>query len=400
MNPSASGWIDKYIFILEKYEVSFFNSNEVEFYQQLRQSGFIYGFSVRPLLYLIDDSFKLTEDELAKLNIFHSLLFVHFNHHKNHTFEEAVAHINVFYKLLTPSKSSLYPSFSFRLTPSKKLELFIKKRIEKGKSLDNQWFSKIISQALLFMDAIVYQAYISKEIPPKEYAEQLEKILMQSCLKALKTKRNKTKYDLLLIEMFETSASGISGVSNTLFTFDDANLTVVASYFEKLYLLDLSTFAVWNDFNVEPAEIEFLQTLCNNLQINPAEAQKSIESIRDFVALNSSSIKLFQYVHPVKQFYKESTGLVKMLLLRNKKRLTKEIHQNRELLRLLGKSTHAHLNPEEKQAVKEQLTDIFKTIPSLTIFLLPGGTLLLPLVIKFIPQLLPSAFDDNKIPKK
>lgn len=399
MNPSASGWIDKYFFILEKSDVSFFNSNEIEFYQHLRQSGFIYGFSVRPLLHLIDDSFKLTEDELAKLNIFHTLLFVHFNHHKNHSFEEALSHIHEFYKRLTPKKSSLYPSFSFRLTPSKKLELFIKKRIEKGKSMDNQWFSRIISQALLFMDALVYQAYISKEIPPKDYAEQLEKKLMQLCLQALKTKRNKTKYDILLIEMFETSttATVASKPGNPI---ENAKLTLVASYFEKLYLLDLSTFAVWNDFNVEPEEIEFLQTLCNNLQLNPAEVQKSIESIRDFVASNSSSIKLFQYVHPVKQFYKESTGLVKMLLLRNKKRLTKEIHQNRELLRLLGKSTHSHLNPDEKQAVKEQLTDIFKTIPSLTIFLLPGGTLLLPLVIKFIPQLLPSAFDDNKIPKK
>ena len=35
--------------------------------------------------------------------------------------------------------------------------------------------------------------------------------------------------------------------------------------------------------------------------------------------------------------------------------------------------------------------------PSLAIFILPGGALLLPLVVKFIPKLLPSAFDDNRI---
>jgi hypothetical protein len=29
--------------------------------------------------------------------------------------------------------------------------------------------------------------------------------------------------------------------------------------------------------------------------------------------------------------------------------------------------------------------------------MLPGGALLLPLVVKFIPKLLPSAFDDNRI---
>jgi hypothetical protein len=157
---------------------------------------------------------------------------------------------------------------------------------------------------------------------------------------------------------------------------------------------------VWNDLNVEPLEFEFLKSLCLELELDQSEAQKSIECISSFVTTNSSSIKLFQHVHPVKQFYKESSGLVKMLLLRNKKRLSKEISQNRELLRLLRKSTYANLNKEEKILMKEQLTDIFKTIPSLTIFLLPGGTLLLPLVIKFIPQLLPSSFDDNKIPKK
>ena len=48
-----------------------------------------------------------------------------------------------------------------------------------------------------------------------------------------------------------------------------------------------------------------------------------------------------------------------------------------------------------KKKVKKQLLDVCKTIPSLTIFLLPGGGLLLPILIKFIPQLLPSAFNEN-----
>ena len=52
---------------------------------------------------------------------------------------------------------------------------------------------------------------------------------------------------------------------------------------------------------------------------------------------------------------------------------------------------------DEKSKVKEQLLDICKTIPSLTIFLLPGGAILLPLLVKLIPKLLPSAFDENRI---
>jgi hypothetical protein len=53
------------------------------------------------------------------------------------------------------------------------------------------------------------------------------------------------------------------------------------------------------------------------------------------------------------------------------------------------------LNDVEKQKVKEQLLDICKSIPSLAIFLVPGGSILLPILIKFIPKLLPSAFNEN-----
>ncbi|MEZ0131338.1 LETM1 domain-containing protein, partial [Flavobacterium sp. LBUM151] len=76
-------------------------------------------------------------------------------------------------------------------------------------------------------------------------------------------------------------------------------------------------------------------------------------------------------------------------------RLVKEIVQSKELMVLLAYSTTRDLDAKEKKKVKKQLLDICKTIPSLTIFLLPGGSLLLPILIKFIPTMLPSAFNEN-----
>jgi len=73
----------------------------------------------------------------------------------------------------------------------------------------------------------------------------------------------------------------------------------------------------------------------------------------------------------------------------------KEIIESKELMLLLAHSTHRDLDEKEKKKIKKQLLDICKTVPSLTIFLLPGGSLLLPLLIKFIPTLLPSAFNEN-----
>ena len=94
-----------------------------------------------------------------------------------------------------------------------------------------------------------------------------------------------------------------------------------------------------------------------------------------------------------------SVDELKELLLKNKKRLEKELKESKEVVLLIKKSTRTSLSDEEKEKVKAQLLDIFKVIPAFTVFMLPGGALLLPLLIKLIPTILPSAFreDDSEI---
>lgn len=87
---------------------------------------------------------------------------------------------------------------------------------------------------------------------------------------------------------------------------------------------------------------------------------------------------------------------IKLLLKKNKLRLYQELSQSKEAMYLIRKSTHSKLSPEEKTKIKIQLLDICKSIPALAVFLLPGGALLLPLLIKLIPDILPSAFRDDE----
>jgi hypothetical protein len=87
---------------------------------------------------------------------------------------------------------------------------------------------------------------------------------------------------------------------------------------------------------------------------------------------------------------------IKELLHKNKLRLYQELSQSKETMHLVRKSMNAKLNEEEKEKIKVQLLDICKSIPALAVFLLPGGALLLPLLIKLIPDILPSSFrEDN-----
>ena len=86
---------------------------------------------------------------------------------------------------------------------------------------------------------------------------------------------------------------------------------------------------------------------------------------------------------------------IRELLTKNKKRLNQELKQSKEAVRLIRKSTHSSLNDEEKEKIKVQLLDICKAIPAFAVFMLPGGALLLPLLIKLIPDILPSAFQED-----
>jgi predicted protein tyrosine phosphatase len=165
--------------------------------------------------------------------------------------------------------------------------------------------------------------------------------------------------------------------------------------FERYYLLDLANLSIWDDGILENEEIYFIQKLGENLLLSQQWIQQSIDFTSAFITINKAEISYFNYSNPVKHFYDQTTNGVIILIKRNKVRLTKELVESKELVYLLAKSTKRELTKEEKKKVKKQLLDVCKSIPSLTIFLLPGGGLLLPILVKFIPQLLPSAFNEN-----
>ena len=86
---------------------------------------------------------------------------------------------------------------------------------------------------------------------------------------------------------------------------------------------------------------------------------------------------------------------IKLLLQKNKKLFLKEVSESKELVFLLKKSITVDLSKEEKEKVKEQMLDICKAIPAFTVFMLPGGALLLPLLVKMIPTILPSSYRED-----
>jgi hypothetical protein len=399
MNPSASGWIPKYITLLTEGKNSEKTNFEVVPYNVLQKNGFIFGISSTLLFISPKYRLQLTREEITKVNLLHTLMMLYLSEKQDTTSEEIYKKLISFYKAIEKERKGFFNQFSRYKSDASKLERIITVRIQESNNLFKRDFASLLTHAFLFIDVLAFSKFLDTSIESKKYIANFEKLVMHCCFLALQVKQKKNKYDRLLLELFEDA---------TLFTESKLSeqplhflQTVSLNHNEKLYILDICCLAVWDDHTMDGSEQEFLYQLISQLQLPEESLSDAIQNIVLLTNDNKSKISLFDHAHPVNQFYKQATQTVKTLILRNKTRLLIELKESGELMVLLGKSTTRSLSISEKKKVKAQLLDICKTVPSLTIFLLPGGTLLLPLLVKLIPQLLPSAFDENRIePKK
>ncbi|GAA3523527.1 hypothetical protein GCM10022393_42980 [Aquimarina addita] len=392
MNPSTSGWIDKFLRDLDEHYLD--NLSLDELYLDLRKIGFIYGTSIDIVLPNTSD-IRYSEEEKTKINLFAALAVTYYETIEDGNQQDCIKALIQFYEYLNNKKS--FFSFINVLTSNnnEKLEKIMHTRIQTNESLLKKNFSHLLTNALLFIDVLAFEHFLIHDKNPIEYASALEETLTNIVFLALNSKLEKDTYDELLVKLFASSVRYTKVNSTEQASFDQIHLERYTDELEKRYILDLTSLAVWNDREVDFGEQAFVRTLGVELELHNQLVKESLNSVQFFVKEHKEDISFFNYSNPAHHFYKQTTRTVSILILRNKKRLIKEISESKELMILLGQSTVRDLSKEEKNQVKQQLLDICKTIPSLAIFILPGGGLLLPILVKFIPKLLPSAFNEN-----
>ena len=394
INPSASGWIDKFFIKLQlsKQNVS---DTEDDFYQKLRDTGFIYGHIIS-----FDTSFKIEtkgwfKEEISKIALLNALYGIFSLTTNENSSAPFIDQANAFYKQMHPEGFSLFKKILPKNSASLTLEKIIDERVQTNENIINKNFSHLVTNALLFIDVLAFRQYLIHGEIPDKYLKKIEETVVNIVTLALKNKTYKSQYDDLLIKLFEASIRYSKFAKNENITLETLQLDYFTAELEKKYLIDMAGMALWSDGLIENNEAYFLHTLAKNLAIEDDFVTESIISTDSFIVKHKKEIPYFNYSNPVKHFYDQTTQSVITLVSRNKTRLLKEIFQSKELMLLLAHSTHRDLDEKEKKKVKKQLLDICKTVPSLTIFLLPGGSLLLPILIKFIPTLLPSVFNEN-----
>jgi len=393
MNPSKSNWIAKYFKETALYHHEIID--EAAFYDTLRQSGFTYGYTSKiPISYIKHKQWST--EEKAKITLLHCLFKTYTQQTHNFDVAAFLATTVAFYQTLEQFKASYFFDYILPVIQDEEasLEKIINSRVQTTSNIIERNFSHNLSNALLFIDVLAYRRFLNDPHGVLLYFKELEKTIIQLIYYAYQQKSSKTKYDDLILDLFDQS------VRYTKIDFKEQALSHIpfdtfTSLWGKNYLLDLTNCVMWSDKLLESSEIKFIYKVGRHLSLQDDAIKKSLIAIEIFIVENKEDIPYFQFSHPIKKFYKHTSKAVLLMLERNKQSLAKELSNNKELLFLLAKATHKNLAPQEKKRIKKQLIELSKTIPSLTLFILPGGSLLLPLLIKFAPQILPATFNEN-----
>ncbi len=393
MNPSSSGWIKKFGHLSDREVVV--HKHYSSLYQELLSWGVVFGIH-NQLPHFIHSEHKLLIDERAKINVLYAQYHLYLIHNEYRgSFEDFTEIILLFYERLNP----LEKSFLDQLIPLKDHYKKLEKVIESRIYIHHNFLSKTLGQnvlnAYLFQDVLSFKSFLEGEENIQTWFSSLEHQTHLITHKAL--------------EFVPSVKYKLSPILNSSLTFtknfnpESFEIKKDAVHFDphiQSYIIDWAYFCIALEPEGKEKAGNFLNELGYTIGHLPTELMKNYEIIQEYISGANNSLYFLKDSNPAAQLYGKMGAMSEKLILRNSKRLIKELKDSGELLVLLSKSTHKDLTAEEKQKIQEQLLDIFKSIPSLAIFMLPGGAVLLPMFIKLIPKLLPSAFDENRIVEK
>ncbi len=396
MNPSGPGWINKFGEVVTNKAGIY--SDFSTLYESLKTNGFVYGINVRIPSY-INIEHKPSEDEMAKINLVSALYFTYSLERRESSFDDFLETIFTFYKELKVSQISFLNKILTGSKTSAQLEKLIDSRVYLEDNVISRTFNSIITNSLLFIDVLTLRHYLRGGEKIREHAQKLEYLAINITYHALNAKE-KNKSDEKLSQLF---AASLSFIDDDESHFDGSYREVLLTNYspwENQYFLDVASLTVWEDYSLDYKESEFIYGIGKDMGFPVEQIAKSLEDISNFFKKNVQNISFLKDTNLAVQFYDSMSKVVNKLILRNSKRLQKELSESKELVYLISKGTVKDLSADEKKKIQDQLVDVFKSVPSLAIFLLPGGAVLLPIFIKLIPALLPSSFDENRVAKK
>lgn len=414
LSPGSKGWIKKYFELVDKGSINL-DVDRPEGLRKLHfmhltlgQSGITFGYPV-DLIFAknISDS-EWTIEEKLKLLLFEAHLFVYLQIHLEQPFDKAgfIQDLDEFYQYHNAgSIRNLFKLIS-KSSPEGRIEAALKNRVEiESNYLENKWWVNTLSNAFIYLDVILFDDYAHwhRQEAIKNYGNYAENALTALTLSAYSDgvveKREKKLFDVYLASanLGEEEREQAKTRFRTGASFNDFSDFIQDHWLLKRFLFDLSALNIFSHEEVIDIEAEFLEQLAAHLEISEEEMDESLGMIENFVLKAQGKAEFLRNSSSYEKVYSSLSRRWTKVLTRNKDKLALEMKESKELVRLINKSRKQELTPEEKELVKSQFKDIARSIPALTIFMIPGGSILLPLILKIIPDLVPTAFRDNEL---
>lgn len=418
ISPRNKGWVKKYFSLIENYEDvlnrfpgSILNAEELV-YAFVQPTGLLYGYPTS-FVFLEDDFIKkFTPDESFKILLLEGLVLVDhikggkFNHKE---LEQSLERFVDFYEKTNLEKAKKGWLNFAKLDIYGKIESIISQRVEIKGNMANKLVTTYLYNGLLFHDLLLYQDYLAEK-NTEDLTEKRSEIMLD-LVKIIALAANAdgeiTDEEKGIYKVFLASANLDSKRKEIADTFFDSNMSLEDvdfkfenSWLLKRFILEIAILTMWSDQGVVNSEKHFLDQLTHKLDLREEDHDNSFIAIQSFVLNNQNDALFLKGKNDVELILSGATKRWRKILGRNKDKLATELKQSKELVRLISKSTVQELNKTEKEQVKKQFYDLAKTIPSLALFMLPGGAVILPVVLKIIPNLVPSAFQNNRIDEK
>lgn len=414
--PGSKGWINKYFDLVEKDQIHL-NCDLPEgvdkesfIHAALGRTGIIFGFPSRlHFAKELDDS-KWTTEEKLKLLLFESHLFVYKIYLEDRPFvkEQFIASLVDFYGQHNASSITRMFTFFIKEAKEEKIETILTKRVDiKVNFLENRFWVNYLNNVFIYLDVILFNDFLAhrKKSTFYNYDEMAMNALTAITLASFSDGGIEDS-ERSMFNVFLASAN-LSDLQREIAeqrfenggSFEDFTDHVKSNWLFKRFLVDLSAFVIYSDHDAAPEEKNHLNRLCEMLGFTDLELNEALALNEQFFINNQNKIPFLKSSSSVEKVYSSLSKRWIKILGRNKDKLATELKQSKELVFLIRKSTTTELTKEEKEAVKSQFKDLVKSMPSLAIFMLPGGAFLLPLVLKVIPDLVPSAFRDNEVEK-
>ncbi len=415
--PGSKGWINKYFSLVEEglIDITYRKPSGFSTQRHLHllsgKTGLVFGSSTRFIFLNYSESSKWTDDEKLKILLFETLLLVYIQ--KNgitptlkDDFIDSL--LNYYSKYKNKGVQNLF-TFFVKEDKTTRLETIFSKRIDVSTGIfDNRWWFKTMSNVFVYLDVILYNRFIIEENQEvlncySEYAyNSLISILLAAHADGIVDEKEKAMFKLFLSSANLEEDYKEKALYNLKNGADYNDFTHLVKDDKLLcrFIIDLSLLTIFGNHDVEPSETDFItNNLAQFLHLEDYDVEESMTMIENFLLYSDAKNSFLTNKNIYEKVYSNFSSRWTKVILRNKDKLAVELSESKELVGLIKKSATQELTTDEKEKVRSQFLDIVRSVPALAIFLLPGGAILLPLILKLLPDLIPTAFRDNEVDK-